>query len=165
MPVARTTVQIPEDITLNDIGYRIAQGLNGKPAVRVGDGTTNRIGSVIIESVAKIPKAGEIVTSRLTVPIVRNQDEITGEVRDFAGAISWFMGRDNKPVRTAQLSNWVGDLVVKEFYRLTGVKAIDNAAAGIAKATTQMGTIGASLGGPKITEADDKVENGDDIPI
>jgi hypothetical protein len=164
MPVARTTVQIPEDITLEDLGFRVANGLNNKPAVRVSTNDTRRIGSVILETVAKIPKVGEVVTSRLTVPIIRNEDNITGEIRDFAGAISWFVGRDEKSVRTAQLSSWVGDLVVKEFYRLTGVKAIDNAAATIGKAASQMGQIGVSLSGPKIT-ADGEVNSDDDIPI
>jgi hypothetical protein len=135
---AQIVKALPADLKLEDLGMRVVQKQDGTPFITHGDGTTNRLGSVRLETFANVKEFGELITGYYTVPIQSKYIERTGKTRVFAGSIAGFTGT-NGYVVTAALTNTVGNLAVKEYMKVAseaGALAsanIEKAAEGITK--------------------------------
>ena len=109
---------LPKGLTLEQLGIRVANNLNGTPGVKFAkDGSTQRLGSIKVETVVQIPDWGEMVTGWYNVGINGTKEEGSDDVRIWSGNIAGFQGREDY-ITTSNFTSVVGNLICAKFMEI-----------------------------------------------
>jgi hypothetical protein len=105
-------------ITLEDLGYRIRKGDDGKPDIRFGDGTTTTEATINMESFTRIEGVGEVITALLSVPIISGTNKRRGTPYGMVGSLHGYKDAKGDFQRTSYFSPLVATLVLAEYKQI-----------------------------------------------